>query len=1243
MTEKNNDKVEKIIPQLIEDEMKRSYIDYAMSVIVGRALPDVRDGLKPVHRRILYAMNDLSLSYNKPFKKCARVVGEVLGKYHPHGDTAVYDALVRMGQDFSLRYPLIQGQGNFGSVDGDSAAAMRYCITGDSLILTDKGILSIKDISNEKETKINMKILSYNGKKNPASKFFNSGKHNIIELRTRLGYKIKGSYNHPIMCWTLKDGIPQIEWKLLENIKKRDIVIINRNHNLFSEKSLSLKEHHPKTGFKNNVELPSKINNNLSFLLGALVSEGSFHNKQILFNNQDKRFYNKVKSIITSQFKGIQLYEREIKGKCKELSIYEQKVVNFLKNIGLSKEKSNKKEIPFSILLSTKENVKNFLIGLFEGDGSVKYRTDKRHKGKSIELTYNSKSTLLIEQLKIVLLNYGIVTTNPYKDKRKDCYKLIISGYGSIKKFKNEIGFFSVRKKRILSNIKDMNSSRMSKTDFIPFLNKYLRNKYKKEFIQKNNFDRYNNLEKNHKKLIKFIDSKDKQLIDFILKNKYLFSEVIELKKLKEKEEVYSVKVKSSCHSFIANGFINHNTEARLAKISQEMLQDIEKETVSLVDNFDGSLKEPTVLPAKIPNLLVNGSSGIAVGMATNIPPHNLREVCDAVIATVDNPEISVDELMNIIQGPDFPTGGIICGKNGVMQIYKTGRGKLKVRAKIRVEEKNGREALIVDEIPYQVNKSMLVEEIAHLVRDKRVKGISDLRDESDREGMRIVIELSKNADSQIVINQLYKHSRLQETIGAIMLALVDNEPKILNLKHMLGFFVIHRAEIIKNRTKFDLKKTEERAHILEGIITALKDIDMVIKKIKASKTVAEAEKNLIIKYKLTKIQVRAILEMRLQKLASLEQENIKKEYSELIELIKKLKSILSDNKEILKIIKQETEDMKKYADERRTSFIDYEEDLDIEDLIKPHDTVITITHSNYIKRLPVETYKQQRRGGKGVIATGTKEEDFVENLFIANTHSYILFFTNKGKVYWLKVYNVPEASRQANGKAIVNLIRTEKDENLNAFIPVKEFEKEKYLILCTKKGIIKKTKLEAYSKPRKGGIIAMNLDEDDELINAAITDGTKEIIIATKKGMAVRFNEKDARPIGRSARGVKGINLKPGDEVIGMVVADLSKTLLSITENGFGKRSKIEDYRLVRRGSIGVINIKTSDRNGEVVSIKTVDEEDELMFISKKGIVIRVPVKGISTIGRNTQGVTLMRLKDKDKVVSAAKVINEE
>ena len=408
-------------------------------------------------------------------------------------------------------------------------------------------------------------------------------------------------------------------------------------------------------------------------------------------------------------------------------------------------------------------------------------------------------------------------------------------------------------------------------------------------------------------------------------------------------------------------------------------------------------------------------------------------------------------------------------------------------------------------------------------------------------------------------------------------------------------------------------------------------------------KLVAEAEKNLIIKYKLTKIQVRAILEMRLQKLASLEQENIKKEYSELIELIKKLKSILSDNKEILKIIKQETEDMKKYADERRTSFIDYEEDLDIEDLIKPHDTVITITHSNYIKRLPVETYKQQRRGGKGVIATGTKEEDFVENLFIANTHSYILFFTNKGKVYWLKVYNVPEASRQANGKAIVNLIRTEKDENLNAFIPVKEFEKEKYLILCTKKGIIKKTKLEAYSKPRKGGIIAMNLDEDDELINAAITDGTKEIIIATKKGMAVRFNEKDARPIGRSARGVKGINLKPGDEVIGMVVADLSKTLLSITENGFGKRSKIEDYRLVRRGSIGVINIKTSDRNGEVVSIKTVDEEDELMFISKKGIVIRVPVKGISTIGRNTQGVTLMRLKDKDKVVSAAKVINEE
>jgi DNA gyrase subunit A len=801
---------EKIILRIIEDEMKQSYLDYAMSVIVGRALPDIRDGLKPVHRRILYAMNDMGIVHSKPYKKCARIVGEVLGKYHPHGDTAVYDSLVRMAQSFSLRYPLIEGQGNFGSVDGDNAAAMRY-------------------------------------------------------------------------------------------------------------------------------------------------------------------------------------------------------------------------------------------------------------------------------------------------------------------------------------------------------------------------------------------------------------------------------------------------TEARLAKISEEILQDIEKDTVIFIDNFDGSLQEPTVLPSKLPNLLINGSSGIAVGMATNIPPHNLNEVCSAIIKTIENPEVSLNELMQIIKGPDFPTGGTIIGKNGLYEMYSSGRGKIKVRAKIKKETEGNRENLIVEEIPYQINKSQLIEEIAQLVRDKKIKEINDIRDESDREGMRIVIELKKDADSNIVINQLYKHSRLQDTFGVIMLALVDNQPKVLALKQIIDFYIKHRIEIVKNRTMFDLKKSEERNHVLEGLVIALNDIDKIIQGIKASKTVSDAQNFLMKNYKITELQAKAILDLKLQKLSSLEQEGIRKEQKEILETIKKLKFILEHEAEVLRIIKTELEELKKYSDERRTVFSDEEEEIEIEDLIESQDMVITITHAGYIKRIPVDTYRQQKRGGKGITATGTKEEDFVEDLFIGNTHSYILFFTDKGKVYWQKIFQIPEASRIANGKAIVNLIGTENSEKVTAFIPVKEFTPENYLILCTKNGIIKKSSLEDYSNPRRGGILAINLEEEDELINAVITDGTKELILATKEGKAVRFNEKDVRCVGRTSKGVTGVTLEENDEVIGLVVAEKNKTLLTITETGYGKRSDIEEYRLVRRASKGVINIRTNDRNGRVVAIKEVDDEDELMFISKDGILIRVAVKDISTIGRNTQGARLMKLKPGDMVVSAAKIIKEE
>lgn len=805
---------EKIILREIEDEMKKSYLEYSMSVIVGRALPDVRDGLKPVHRRVLFSMHELGLMHYKAYKKCARIVGEVLGKYHPHGDTAVYDSLVRMAQNFSLRYPLVNGQGNFGSIDGDNPAAMRY-------------------------------------------------------------------------------------------------------------------------------------------------------------------------------------------------------------------------------------------------------------------------------------------------------------------------------------------------------------------------------------------------------------------------------------------------TEAKLSKIAAEMLADIEKETVKFRPNFDASLDEPTVLPAKIPNLLINGSSGIAVGMATNIPPHNLREVVEGIIKTIDNPEVEIEELMESIIAPDFPTGGIICGRQGIINAYKYGRGKIILRARTQIEEKKKRQSVIITEIPYQVNKSLLIEQIADLIRDKKVLGISDIRDGSDREGMRIVIELKADANSDVVINQLYKHSNLQTTFGVIMLALVNNIPKILNLKELITNYIDYRKEIVTKRTKFELKKAQERVHILAGLIIALNDIDNIIRKIKASRDTQVATTMLITDFRLSEIQAKAILDMKLQRLASLEQQKIKDEHAELLKLISELEDILTSSQKLIAIIKKELlEISEKYSDKRKTQVADItleESELDVEDLIVKEDMVITVTNAGYIKRTSVKLYKEQRRGGKGIIAATTKEEDFVSAVFTASTHSYILFFTNKGRVYWLKTYEIPEALRQAKGKPIINLIQIAQNEKINAFIPVNEFDDKHYLILATKQGVVKKTNLIEYSNPRANGIIAVNLDENDELINAELTDGSRDIIIATKNGHAVRFNEEDARAVGRTSRGVRGINLRDNDEVISMVVASDEKFLLTITENGFGKRTAITEYNAINRGGLGVINIQCTERNGKAVAVKSVYEDNDLMLISKNGITIRMLVSGISCIGRNTQGVTLMKLEENDKVVAAAVIVKED
>jgi len=797
----------------IEKEMKKSYLDYAMSVIIGRALPDVRDGLKPVHRRVLYAMSELKNDWNKPYKKSARIVGDVIGKYHPHGDAAVYDTIVRLAQDFSMRYPLVDGQGNFGSVDGDPPAAMRY-------------------------------------------------------------------------------------------------------------------------------------------------------------------------------------------------------------------------------------------------------------------------------------------------------------------------------------------------------------------------------------------------------------------------------------------------TEIRMKRLAHELLEDLEKETVDFAPNYDESLFEPVVLPAKIPSLLINGSAGIAVGMATNIPPHNLSEVIEALKALIDNPQISAEELIELVPGPDFPTGGMIYGTEGIRSAYQTGRGAVRIRARLLVEKdkRTQRETLVITELPYQVNKAKLIEKIAELIRDKNIEGIQFVRDESDREGMRIALGLKKDQIAGVIINQLYKHTRLETSFGIIFLAVVNGRPEILNLKEILQYFVLHRKEIIIRRTRYDLKRAEDQAHILEGLKTALDNLDEVVALIRASKSPAEAKDQLIKKFSLSEKQAQAILDMRLQRLTGLEREKIQKDYKNILKDIARFKEILASERLVLNIIKEElTEIQGQFGDDRYTEIIEETKEITIEDMIVEEDMVVTISKRGYIKRNPITLYRNQRRGGKGKTAMGTKEDDFVEHLFVASTHHTFLFFTNLGRVYWRKVYDMPQAGRMSLGKAIVNLLNLGKDERLTTVLAVPEFEPGYHVLMATKNGVIKKTDLMAFSRPRSGGIIALNLLEGDELIAARITDGTLNVFLGSRMGKAIRFHESDVRPSGRVATGVRGMRLAKGDKIVGAEVLSHGQTLFALTENGYGKRTSIDEYPVQKRGGKGVISIKTTQRNGLVIGILLVSEDDDLMLMTNIGKVIRMPVNSISVISRNTQGVKLMGMDTEERVVGAARLAEKE
>jgi DNA gyrase subunit A len=686
-------------------------------------------------------------------------------------------------------------------------------------------------------------------------------------------------------------------------------------------------------------------------------------------------------------------------------------------------------------------------------------------------------------------------------------------------------------------------------------------------------------------------------------------------------------------------------TEARLTKLAEELLADIDKETVDFTPNFDDTTVEPSVLPTRVPNLLINGSAGIAVGMATNIPPHNLSEVVGGLIMMIDNPEVTIPELMTSIKGPDFPTAGFIHGYEGIRQAYMTGRGIIQMRARATIEEGKGeRESIVVTELPYQVNKARLLERIAELVQEKKITGISEIRDESDREGMRIAIDLKKGELSTVILNQLFKHTAMQSTFGVIMLALVNNQPRVLNLRKLLSNFIQHRREVVVRRTKFDLRKAEERAHILLGLKIALDNLDAVIALIKASANPEEARIGLVREFTLSEIQAQAILEMRLQRLTGLERDKIIAEYEAVLTEIARLTEILGSDALVMKIIRDELLALQaEYGDARRTEIVAQTSEIDIEDLIKDEEMVITISHAGYIKRIPLTTYRAQRRGGKGKMGMETKETDFVERLFTATTHSYILFFTNKGRVYWLKVHQIPEAGRQAKGKAIVNLLQIGQNERVTAALPIRHFTPDKFILMATKRGIVKKTELDSYSHPRPSGIIAITLEEGDELIAAEVTDGKCDVFLGTRDGLSIRFSETDVREIGRTGKGVIGIRLDEGNEVVGMEIVRDDSTILTVTENGYGKRSTLEDYRSQGRGGRGIITIKIMEKNGRVVGMAQVSAEDEIILITSNGKVIRIRAKDISVQGRNTQGVRLFDIEEGDNVVSFAKVAERE
>jgi DNA gyrase subunit A len=1227
-----------IEPRALEEEMRTAYLDYAMSVIVGRALPDVRDGLKPVHRRVLYAMNELGLGPTRSYAKCAKIVGEVMGNYHPHGDSAIYDTLVRMAQEFSMRYELVDGQGNFGSVDDDPAAAMRYCVTGDTRVRRPRGTARIKDLAEglapDSERDVDLEVLDRLGRPVHVSRIFHSGEHPVLKLRTREGYELEGSENHPVLCLVDMLGVPLLLWKRLDELKVGERVVMNRTPRM-PGRELGGRER------------------SLALLLGAFVSEGWASNKRAGFNNVDEHFFRAVLAAYDEHVGGVRYVSERVIASGSRL--FELDIQNLSALCGselacLQGVRSSAKRIPERVWEGSAAFKRTFLQSLFTGDGSSSLLPRK-----TIQISYSSYSEGLCADVQRLLLEFGIVSRRCGPSSRGE-HKTLITNRREARLFAQRIGFLGAKQRKLLRDLRAVPArSRALSSDHVPFIANYIRAEAggswtDRDWLRRHNVDRIERWERDRTAILDRIASEEvRRVVAPLVAGDHYYAEVASIESAGT-QAVYSLRVDTDDHSFLTDGFVSHNTEARLARIATEMLRDLDMDTVDFAANYDGSRREPLVLPARFPNLLVNGSSGIAVGMATNIPPHNLREVIDATVAYIDDPDIDIDGLMKHVKGPDFPTGGIILGRSGIRDAYEKGRGRVRVQARAHIEPlKQGKEAIVVTELPFMVKKGgpgNLIEKIADLVRDKRIPEISDLRDESDKRGMRLVIELKRDAIPKVALNKLYKHTPMQTTFGVNMVALVDNVPRTLNLRAVIHNYVAHQREVIVRRTKHELSEKEARAHILQGLLIALENLDAIIEMIRASRDRESAREQLVEHFELSHIQATAILDLRLSQLTALEADSIKQEHADVTERIAELRAILGEESRVLAVIKEELAEIReRFGDERRSEITHSEDEIDIEDLIADQQMVITITRSGYIKSLPLATYRQQHRGGRGISGMNMKDGDFIEHLFVCSSHDYLLFFSNRGKVYRSKVYELPEASRTAKGRALVNVLPLREGERVQSVLATRDYGEGAYLVFATRQGIVKKTEFKAYNTPiNADGIIAIKIRDDDELVAVRRTSGDDDILMVSRSGQAARFHESQVRAMGRDTSGVRGMNVsKQGNYVLAMDVARDDQELLVVTENGYGKRTPIADYPRKGRGAMGVKTIALTDRKGALAGALVVREHEELVFISSGGMVQRTSVKGINRYGRASQGVRLMNLKGEDAVSAVALIVDDD